>query len=136
MSYRANFPVAYEVNFAQTLGDSVTFAVSPATVTSGKITAIRVQDISRNIWYNWDDPGRTWSSTPSVVPGTNNLYVSFYVTNTGVGSSGSLSLSLKNQDGTSLATKTASVAPGGSVGLEYTGTMPNAILQLVISVTP
>ena len=46
-------------------------------------------------------------------------------------------MTLKDGSGAVLATKTVSVVPGGtSVGLEYTGTMPNAVVQLVLSVTP
>ena len=71
------------------------------------------------------------------MPGVNNLYVAFYVTNTGAGSAGSLTMTLKDASGVVLATKIVSVVPGGtSVGLEYTGNMPNAIVQLVLSVTP
>lgn len=126
---------SYATN-TRSLSDSVSFTISPATVTTGKITAIRIQDIARQIWFNWNDPARTWDATPSVMPGTNNLYVALYATNMGGGNAGNMTLTLKTSTGSTLATKTQSVAAGASFGLEYTGTMPNSSLALSASVTP
>jgi hypothetical protein len=127
---------SYSTVFGKSLSDSVTFTITPATVTTGKITAMRIQDMSRQIWFNWNDPARTWDVVPSVVPGTNNLYVALYATNTGAGGSGNMTLTLKTASGNTLATKTEYVAVGASFGLEYTGNMPNSSLSLSASVTP
>ena len=110
--------------------DSVNFSILPIGGTTGKITAVRVQDIQRDIWFNWDNG--IWSTpTPSCAPGAGALYISFGAVNTGA-VSGNITLTLKKMElgptgeqyETILAQVTAYAAPGGLVGLEWTGDMP------------
>jgi len=129
---------SYSVSSAngKTLSDAVSFSIAPYFApTFGKITAIRVQDIARQLWFNWSDPARTWDVAPSVAPGANNLYVALYATNTG-GTAGNMTLTLKDSAGNTLATKTQSVAAGASFGLEYTGVMSTTAFTLSAIVTP
>ncbi|MEM2830982.1 MAG: hypothetical protein QXZ14_12065 [Candidatus Jordarchaeales archaeon] len=107
--------------------------------TSGKIAAIRVQDISRNKWFNWDMTTGSWDTSPSCAPG-NNLYIAFWAINQGA--DGNLRLRIIDDTGKVLADKTV-YAPywGGDinkgVGVE-TGTinMPSRNYGITLEVTP
>lgn len=130
--------------------DTQTISVDPYVATAGLITAIRVQDVARDIWYSWDvttqNPQGSWNNaggggknapvgeTPRVTPGANNLYVAFYATN--MGQSGNLTLTLKNSGNYILQNQTVNVASGASAGIEWTGNMPSASYGLILSVTP
>lgn len=116
--------------------DSQTININPyGTNASGKITAIRVQDIARQKWYNWDNGAWDSSGQPMITPGANNLYLAFYAVNQGT-LSGTLTLTLKNAAGTTLKTQSVQVSGGGNGGLEYTGAMPEAAYSLALAVTP
>lgn len=91
----------------------------------GKITAMRVQDIVRGIWFNWDDPPRAWSSPPSCTAGAGTLYVAFYVKNVGT-TPGYVLLRLYNQAEQEIASKSILLDPGQGGGLEWTGDMPSS----------
>ena len=110
--------------------DSVNFSITPVGGTTGKITAIRVQDIQRGIWFNWDNGA--WSTpTPSCAPGAGVLYIAFGAINNGA-VSGNITLTLQKMELgptgeqfiTILKQVTAYAAPGVLVGLEWTGDMP------------
>jgi hypothetical protein len=116
--------------------DSVTFAITPIGAANGKIVAIRVQDIDRGLWFNWDDPPRAWDSLPSCTAGVNKLYVAFYVTNVGNLTANITARLVETGTGTVLAERTFSLAPGESNGVEWTGDMPAGEYQLTCSAVP
>ena len=116
--------------------DSVTFTITPVGTANGKITAIRVQDIVRGLWFAWDDPPRAWDSPPSVTAGAGTLYVAFYVRNVGnVSDNVTVSL-VEVATGTVLETRTFWLGPGDSNGLEWTGNMPAGDYQLQCVAVP
>jgi len=119
-----------------TLGETKGFSISPYTVVTGIIQAIRVQDIPRGIWYNWDRPGPWSPSEPEVTVGSRTLYIAFYATNTG-NVRGTLTLRITDDTGAVLASKSESVDPGGGVGIEAPGLdMPNRTYGITLSVSP
>ena len=128
---------AYSVSVGETLADddSVTFTVQPYGNTVGKVSAIRVQDVGRGLWFNWDDPPRAWDASPSCAPGVNKLYIAFYAINVGQ-VDGNLTLKLVDDTGATLATNTVSCAVGAGVGIEWTGTMPSRAYSVQCIVTP
>lgn len=82
---------------------------------SGAITAIRVQDIERQIWYNWDNG--VWDSPPSVSVGSGNLYIAYWLVNEG-SNIASVTLYIEDDTGTILAEKNIGLYPGEGGGIE------------------
>ena len=111
---------------------SVGFSISPLALPSGKIIAIRVQDIARQLWFNYDNG--VWDNAPKVTVGA-NLYIAAYATN--IGGAGLMQLLIKDDVGSFLATKQETVVAGGTLGVE-TGTinMPNRSYGVLILVEP
>ena len=113
---------------------------------TGRIWAIRVQDIARQIWFNWAaNQGATWDATgpPIIQPGANNLYIAFWVINEPVYINGQihtdlLTLKIVDAAGSVLASKSVYVSSaqdqGG--GIEWTGNMPYTSYGITLSVTP
>jgi len=99
-----------------------------------EITAIRVQDVFRPKWFNWNEG--LWDETPKCYIG-GKLYVSFWIVNK---TNATVSINLKIRDvgstpGADVATKPAEfVAPYGGMGIEFTGKMPDGELQLSLIV--
>lgn len=119
--------------------------VPPPQGVNGKIYAIRVQDIPRDIWYNWDKggPGTGWTTTGpvgpgpgegGVTPGSNTLYIAAWAVNEGV--AGNLTLKITDDTGAVLVTKTLFCNSGGGVGVEWTGNMPTRNYNITLEVTP
>ncbi len=120
---------------AKSLVDSLAFAIlgigadvtPPPTggATSPKIVSLRIQDVTRQIWFNWDngvvtggDGGANFSCTKG-----GQCYIAAYVKNEGA--AGTIGLHIVNSDsGVSLKDKVEVVAAGGTMGIEYTGTFP------------
>ena len=114
---------------------------------SGRITAIRVQDIPRDIWYNWDIgvPGHGWTTTGpvgpgpgegGVTPGSNTLYIAFYVVNNG-STAGVLTLRIVDASTGFVRNQiSVSVAVGAGAGIEWTGNMPTSNYIVRCEVTP
>lgn len=130
----------HPVNFAGTADsladDSFSFTITPIGSQNGKINAIRVQDRERGLWFNWDDPPRSWDSAPSCTAGVGKLYVAFYAINVG-NVSGNLTLTLiETVGGRVLATATAWAAPGLGIGLEWAGDMPAGNYDLTCQAVP
>lgn len=110
----------------------------------GRITGIRVQDIQRQIWYNWDDPERRWytlsGSTKTYVdiiicnPGANSLYVGFWV----VASGSAVLYHFTLANGANLLVDNwFTLSNGQTHGEEWTGTMPALKeFNLVCAVAP
>jgi len=116
--------------------DSVTFTITPVGAANGKITAIRVQDLVRGLWFNWDDPPRAWDSPPSCTAGVGTLYVAFYATNVGNVSDNITVRLIETLTGVVLAERTFWLGPGDSNGLEWTGNMPDGEYQLTCMAVP
>jgi hypothetical protein len=121
-------------------GDSGTFGnviIQPYSAGGsavGQINAIRIQDVSRQKWFNRNNG--VWDTMPSVSPGSGNLYVAFNAVNNG-GAAGNLVLTIKeSSSGTVLATKTVATAVGGNAGIEYTGSMPTVSYGITCTVMP
>lgn len=130
----------YSVGFAgkaDSLADDMfSFTITPIGTQNGKITGIRVQDLARHIWFNWNDPPRSWDSAPSCTAGVGKLYVAFYATNVG-NMPGNLTLSLiETLSGRVLGTVVAHASPGEGVGIEWTGDMPAGNYDLTCQATP
>jgi hypothetical protein len=114
------------------MGDTLTFNISALVEsTTSKITAIRVQDILLDKWFNWDNGSWDASGPPKITPGTNKIYVAVYAVNTGT-AAGTIELSLSSGS-TTLVTISLVIEVNGTAGLEWTGTMPNTNLSLVAS---
>ena len=97
----------------------------------GKITAVQVQDLTRNIWYRWDDGawdnsggGGTNAPVGETPRCTNNgpFYISVYVVNPS-SVTGEVGAKLY-VDGVLKLVVGRTVAPGAGVSLEKTLTMP------------
>ncbi|MCJ7632452.1 hypothetical protein MUP77_08680 [Candidatus Bathyarchaeota archaeon] len=108
----------------------------------GKVWAIRIQDIPRDIWYNWD-AYIGWTTTGpvgpgpgegGVTPGTNTLYIAFWAVNNSV--TGDMRVTIVDDTGALLAEKTSWVPQGGAIGIEWTGNMPWRNYGIIIEVTP
>ena len=120
--------VAYPVGLGA--DDSVQFSIVAVGAVTSRIMGVRVQDVARQIWFNWDNG--VWSTpTPSCVPGAGNLYIAFAAENIGeIGGNITLTLEKMELDQygypyyTILAQKTVYVDPDTPVGLEWTGDMP------------
>ena len=116
-----------------------------------QITAIRIQDVARNVWYSWDKnsqyPNGYWDNAggtgsnapvgqaPLVTPGSNNLYISFNAVNNG-NITGNLTLTIKDAAGNTLSNTVVSTAPGGNAGAQVTVNMPTTPYSITLSVTP
>jgi hypothetical protein len=114
----------------------------PKSFQGSKITAIRIQDVARNVWYSWDNgvwdnTGGTGNNapvgqTPMITPGPNNLYISFYTLNK---SHSAVNMSLYIYDGNYniLAQKiNIYTAAGSGQGLEYNGLMPSGSYTIIL----
>jgi len=106
------------------------------------ITAIRVQDVARDIWYSWDNG--TWDNaggggnnaapgqTPMITPGSGNLYVSFYATHN-YSYTVSMTLYLEDSNGNIIASVVNHLTnPGSGTALEWTGNMPSSPYELTL----
>ncbi len=102
-------------------------------MSSCAIYAIRVQDVRRGIWYNYDNG--VWDREPCVSSGVNNLYVAFVVYNPGDLAHVRLML-VNGHDGTVIKQQDATVYHNGAAGLEWTGTMPSTSFLLTCYVYP
>jgi len=100
------------------------------------IEAIRVQDISRGVWYSWDRPGPWDPSEPEVTVGSGKLYIAFYVINRG-DIPGMLRLEVVDDTGKVLATTREAAAPGAGVGIEAPDLdMPDRSYNITLTATP
>ncbi|MBA7691298.1 hypothetical protein ES703_99841 [subsurface metagenome] len=80
---------------------TVTAAAPPPPGADGKIIEIKVHNAAKNLWFTWADGA--WDSPPAVTPGR-YLFIWFYVENRGT--AGNLTLTIKDDTGATLATKT------------------------------
>ncbi len=134
ITYTSN-PINVQMNSNASL--EAIFSVAPPPPPppepSGILQAIRVQDVSTGKWYTWDRPG-PFTPTPVCTPGVNNLYIAVWVVNQG--GNGNLTLTLKDDTGQTLASKTAYVASGVGIGVEWTGDKPVRNYAITIKATP
>ena len=106
----------------------------------GRVTAVRVQDILRQLWFNWD-LGVWRTPLPSCTVGANALYVSFWIIVEPIYPIRTEYMTLQlidNSTGSVFASKSlwVSSAEGQGAGLEWTGNMPPSNYTLRCSVTP
>ena len=122
------------LNF-ETHSESVTFNISPAitALPDGIVEAIRVQDIDKNVFFEYNR-ATGWTSPPEVTVGTGTLYIAAYYYN--LGGPGKLFMGI-NDDVGNLVFKEEYVEYGGYVGIE-TGTidMPNRVYGIDVDVSP
>jgi hypothetical protein len=96
------------------------------------IKAIRVQDIKLHKWFSWDKPGPWTPSLPKATVGTKTLYIAFYMENTGVLMRWFV-LQVKDDVGTTLATKEVNLYPGQGAGIEAPNLdMPNRAYAITL----
>jgi hypothetical protein len=121
----------------QTLSERVNFSISPKSVAlpNGVVEAIRVQDIERNLWFEYNR-GTGWSAQPEVTVGAGKLYIAAYYVN--AGGAGMLHASIYDAEtATMVFYKEEYIESGAGFGLE-TGTidMPNKVYTIVVDVAP
>ena len=113
----------------------------PKSFQGSKITAIRIQDLARGIWYSWDNgfwdnAGGTGNNapvgqTPLITPGY-NLYIAFYALNQ---YSHAVNMSLYVYDGSYNVLAHQSniyTAAGASASIQYTGVMPTGSYTIIL----
>ncbi len=114
--------------------NTVTTTVGATGPPDGKINAIRAQDVSRHIGFDWDQ-GIGWNPRPPVVtPEAGALYISAHILNNG--EAGNITATIKDDQGKTLSSKTDPVAAGGSMGIESTGPMPNRNYDISVITSP
>lgn len=97
------------------------------------ITAIRVQDIAAQQWFNWDDGVWDSAGQPVVTAGAKNLYIAAYVVQVEYGVVG---LAITDDTGAYLVTKSEMNPPGGVMGVEASDlTMPNRDYNITVLTT-
>jgi hypothetical protein len=108
----------------------------PSPSANGVITAIRVHDISRNIWYSWNNGSWDSNGQPIVVAGSSNLAISFYAVNTGT-AAGNLNLQLEVPTGTTVKNQSTwtNINSGALLG-EWIGVMGAYSFQVTCRVSP
>ncbi len=102
------------------------------TTPDSKIVAVRVQDIARGLWFNYDNG--VWDKAPEVKVGA-NLYIASYAKNEG--GTGLMQLLIRDDAETILGFKQQTVTAGSHIGVE-TGTknMPNRSYNIKITSEP
>ena len=117
-----------------------------------QITAIRIQDVARNVWYSWDKnsqyPNGYWDNAggtgsnapvgqaPIITPGPNNLYVAFYATNN-YHSAVNITLIVYDGNFNILAEQIQIyTAAGAGASIQYTGTMPTGPYTVILYSEP
>lgn len=100
-----------------------------------QIAAIRVQDIARGKWYNWDNGSWDSSGEPVITPGSSNLYVAFAAFNP---FSGTFATTLTIQDASgNIKNQVVVNIPARSYGgIEWTGRMPSSPYGLTLIALP
>ena len=119
----------------------------PKKFSGSQITAIRIQDVARDVWYSWDlnqgwdNAGGTGNNapvgqTPMITPGPNNLYIAFYAKNL---YNQTVNMSLIIYDGnynTIYQQLNMLTAAGASEGIQYTTAMPTGAYTLILYSEP
>jgi hypothetical protein len=123
----------------------------PKSFQGTEITAIRIQDMARGVWYSWDKnnnyPNGYWDNaggtgsnapvgqTPLITPGY-NLYIAFYALNQ---SSHAVNMSLYVYDGNyNILAHQSNIytAAGTSASIQYTGVMPTGSYTIILQSNP
>jgi len=120
----------------------------PKNFAGSQITAIRIQDVARDLWFSWDKnsqyPNGYWDNaggggnnapvgqTPMITPGAGNLYIAFYAKNL---YNYSVNMALYVYDGNyNILAQNVNVytAAGAAASVEYTGTMPTGTYTIIL----
>jgi len=124
----------------------------PLSFYSSQITAIRVQDVARDVWYSWDRsggyPNGYWDNaggggknapigeTPMITPGQNNLYIAFYAQNN-YNMSVNMTLIIYDGNYNALAqVVNLLTAAGAGQSIQYTGPMIAGEYTLILYSEP
>lgn len=114
------------------MADTITFTIKTLGIRNGKLTAVRVQDVAQQKWYNYDNG--VWDNPNiAITPGAGNLYIAAYVQNIGNGA-GQITLIINVSGADLYIRKNETVQPGGSFGAEGTWDMPNNDVSASITV--
>jgi len=124
----------------------------PKSFAGSEITAIRIQDVARGVWYSWDKnttyPNGYWDNsggggnnapvgqTPMITPGAGNSYIAFYAVNQ---YTYSVNMSLYIYDGnynTLAQNVNVYTAPGKAASIQYTGNMPAGPYTIILLSEP
>jgi hypothetical protein len=124
----------------------------PKSFQGSEITAIRIQDVARDVWYSWDKnstyPNGYWDNsggtgnnapvgeTPMITPGPGNLYIAFYSKNL---YNMTVNMALFIYDGnynTIYQQVNILTAAGASAGIQYTTAMPTGAYTLILQSNP
>ena len=123
----------------------------PSSFQGSTITAIRIQDVARDVWYSWDKnssyPNGYWDNnggggnnapvgeTPMITAGPGNLYIAFYAVSN-YSYSVNLYLNVYDVNYNALATSYTLVGAHQGAGVEYTGDMPATSYTLILWSSP
>ena len=124
----------------------------PQSLASSTITALRIQDIARDVWYSWDKnstyPNGYWDNsggggknapvgqTPMVTPGTNTLYIAFFAVN-GYSYQVNMTLYIYDANYNILAsTVNFPTNPNVAAEVEWTGNMPTTPYEIILYSQP
>lgn len=110
---------------------TITIGVSAILPPNAKFTAIRVQNITQQKWFEWDRG--TWTTAQPSGSSGDAFYIAAYAANTSQAGTVTLSLS---KDGAVLRTVSAYLALGGQIGLEYTLGALTQTVTLTLAANP
>lgn len=116
------------------MGGNLLFYINPLSGGDGdgQIIAIRVQDVARDVWFNWDNG--VWDTDYIyVTPGAGCLYIAVYVQNQG--SPANLTLSILKK-GVIIGQQTYYVNTNEYCCIEITTDMDPALVGIELEVTP
>lgn len=118
------------------MADEISFSVGVIKqVPNSKIFAIRIQDGTTGLWYNWDvgsDGIGRWDVTPKCNEKA-NLYIAAYAKN--LGGDGNIVLTIRNNLDGAYARSSFSVPANNVIGAEINYTMPNQSPTITIKST-
>lgn len=105
---------------------------------NGKITTIRVQDLTTHAWFNWDNGSWDANGSPKVAPNT-TLYIAAAAVNNG--EAGLMYLSIYWAGGSLIAQNSYTTPAGGTITIESSvhginPTIGNQSQGIMIGVSP
>jgi hypothetical protein len=112
---------------------SINFTVEVSAMPPvGKLIAMRIQNVTKNKWYNWDNGNWDSNGTPKGDP-TDQWYFNFYAQNTGgAGTIGILLIS----NGQALNSASLNVPANGTMELQHNAGVISASKTFTVQVTP
>lgn len=111
---------------------TITLVAGGPVVPVGKITALRVQRLDTNEWFNWDNGAWDVNGAPKIALGQ-SIYVAAYCIN--VGDTGPIDLQIRDPYGTVLQSVSLDVASGEGMGIELLSYTVNYTQSLSVTAT-